>query len=86
MPSKKKKGQKQEVKPTYSVEELCAKAEELIEQLHPELAVKFYTRALELEPENTRVLDDFASLLLEMDDFAQAKEVDVHYTSNLLSF
>lgn len=87
MPSKKKKGQKTpEVKATYSVEELCSKAEDLIEQLHPELAEKFYLRALELEPENTHVLDDFATLLLEMDDFIRAKEVNVHSRFYLFHF
>jgi hypothetical protein len=76
-PRKNRKGGsgKEEVKRTYTVDELCMKAEELIEQLHPELAEKFYMKALGVEPHNTLIMDDLATLLLDMDDFERAKEV-----------
>eukprot|EP01116_Phalansterium_solitarium_P000102 TRINITY_DN10064_c0_g1_i1.p1 TRINITY_DN10064_c0_g1~~TRINITY_DN10064_c0_g1_i1.p1 ORF type:complete len:365 (-),score=101.14 TRINITY_DN10064_c0_g1_i1:291-1322(-) len=68
--SKKKSSQKQ-----YTVEQLLAKAEELLLAYNPELAEKFYKRALEQEPTNSDALDAYGSFLLEVDRFDEAKEV-----------
>lgn len=59
----------------FTVEDLLAKAEEYVESYDIELAEKFYQRAHEMEPNNTKVLDSYAGLLLEMDDFERAKQV-----------
>jgi len=60
---------------TYTVEDLLSKAEECMETLQPELAEKFYLKALELDPNNSKVMDDLAFLLLDMDDFERAKKL-----------
>jgi len=46
-----------------------------VDSFQLELAVKFCERALELEPENVKVLDTLAPLLLETGDTEHAQEV-----------
>ena len=50
---------------TYTVAQLVEKAEELAGVGEAQAALEFYKRALELEPENTAVMDDTAQLLLD---------------------
>lgn len=47
----------------------------MVDSFQLDLAVQFCERALELEPENVRVLDTLAPLLLEVGDTEQALEV-----------
>lgn len=51
---------------SFSVAELVAKAEELVDQCQPELAVKFFERALVKEPTNTALLDMVGELSTEL--------------------
>eukprot|EP01097_Dermamoeba_algensis_P010315 TRINITY_DN7562_c0_g1_i1.p1 TRINITY_DN7562_c0_g1~~TRINITY_DN7562_c0_g1_i1.p1 ORF type:complete len:336 (-),score=85.38 TRINITY_DN7562_c0_g1_i1:152-1159(-) len=55
--------------------ELLQKAEKAIERFEYDKAVNFYTRALELEPTNTSIMDDMAEILLEMGDFTNAHQL-----------
>ncbi len=59
----------------FTVEEYLNKADEFLEQMNPDLAEKFYQRALNMEPDNLRAIDSYAQLLLELGDFDRAKEV-----------
>eukprot|EP01095_Lingulamoeba_sp_RSL-Kostka_P016287 TRINITY_DN7920_c0_g1_i1.p1 TRINITY_DN7920_c0_g1~~TRINITY_DN7920_c0_g1_i1.p1 ORF type:complete len:346 (+),score=125.03 TRINITY_DN7920_c0_g1_i1:185-1222(+) len=63
------KGKKQ-----FSVESLVEKAEKCILDYELELAEKFYLRGLEIEPENTLVLDGLSQLLLDCDRVEDALE------------
>ncbi|TMW63443.1 hypothetical protein Poli38472_002384 [Pythium oligandrum] len=55
-------------KADYSVAELVAKAETLVDQCQPELAIRFYEKALAKEPSNTTLLDIVGELSLELDN------------------
>lgn len=57
----------------YTLDELLGKAEELMLTYQPELAEKFYKRALEMQPSSTDALDAYGSFLLEQDRFDEAK-------------
>ncbi|CAI5733017.1 unnamed protein product [Peronospora destructor] len=52
----------------YSVAELVTKAEALVDQCQPELAVQFYEKALVQEPTNTLLLDSIGELSTELDN------------------
>lgn len=52
----------------YSVAELVAKAEALVDQCQPELAVQFFEKALQQEPNNTALLDSVGELSTELDN------------------
>lgn len=56
----------------YSVAELVAKAETLVDQCQPDLAVQFYERALLKEPNNTALLDMVGELSTELDNSERA--------------
>ncbi|KAF1324549.1 Tetratricopeptide tpr1, partial [Globisporangium splendens] len=58
----------------YSVAELVAKAETLVDQCQPELAVQFYERALLKEPSNTALLDMVGELSTELNNPERALE------------
>ena len=53
----------------------CLQVEECIDTFQVELACKFAERALEIEPDNTRVLDTLAPLLLEAGQVDRAVEI-----------
>lgn len=59
----------------YTAEEYLAKAEELVENLQPELAVQFYQRGLDENPTYCPLIDSFAQVLLDVDEFEQARQV-----------
>ncbi|KAJ0405842.1 hypothetical protein ATCC90586_001705 [Pythium insidiosum] len=59
----------------YTAAELVAKAESLVDQCQPELAVKFYEKALLKEPNNTLLLDTIGELSTELDDPERALAV-----------
>ena len=69
----------------YSVNDILKKAEELMETLQPELAEKFFLKALSIEPNNTKIMDSYATLLLDMDELEKAKEVFIIYF-NMISY
>jgi tetratricopeptide (TPR) repeat protein len=52
----------------YSVAELVAKAEALVDQCQPELAVQFYEKAVLQEPANASLLDSVGELSTELDN------------------
>ncbi|CAI5736290.1 unnamed protein product [Peronospora farinosa] len=52
----------------YSVAELVTKAEALVDQCQPELAVQFYEKALLQEPTKTSLLDSIGELSTELDN------------------
>ncbi|OWZ17668.1 hypothetical protein PHMEG_0008359, partial [Phytophthora megakarya] len=52
----------------YSVAELVAKAEALVDQCQPELAVQFFEKALVQDPANTSLLDSIGELSTELDN------------------
>jgi len=63
-------------KGSYSVDDLLAKAEELLQSSNTvPLAQKFYARALEMEPNNTQIMDDYAECLLELQEIEQAGQL-----------
>ncbi|DAZ92683.1 TPA: hypothetical protein N0F65_003478 [Lagenidium giganteum] len=55
-------------KKQYSVDELIAKAEQLVDQCQPDLAVQFYEKALLQQPNNTALLDVVGELLTEINN------------------
>ena len=59
---------------SFSVSELLKKAESLFAECQFELAMKFYQRVLEIEPNNIQGLDGMGSLLLECGELDNAKE------------
>lgn len=61
-------------KKNYTVAELVAKAETLVDQCQPELAVKFFERALVKEPMNTALLDTIGELSTELNNPERALE------------
>jgi len=75
MPANRKGQRNVKFEKKYSVQDLMAKAEEMIQSFHPDTAEKFYIKALEMEPNNTEVMDSLAALLLDMDDWDRAKEL-----------
>uniref|UniRef100_M4B8Z2 Bacterial transcriptional activator domain-containing protein n=1 Tax=Hyaloperonospora arabidopsidis (strain Emoy2) TaxID=559515 RepID=M4B8Z2_HYAAE len=52
----------------FSVTDLVAKAQALVDQCQPELAVQFYEKALVQEPTNVALLDSIGELSTELDD------------------
>merc|ERR1712137_293616 len=63
-------------KGSYSVSDLLSKAEELLQSANTvPLAQKFYERALEQEPNNTEIMDDYAECLLELQEIEQAGQL-----------
>jgi tetratricopeptide (TPR) repeat protein len=59
----------------YSVAELVTKAEALVDQCQPDLAVQFYERALKQEPNNSALLDAVGELSTELDNPERALQV-----------
>lgn len=59
----------------FSAAELVAKAEALVDQCQPELAVRFYEKALLQEPQNTQLLDAVGELSTELDNPERALQV-----------
>ena len=56
--------------------DLLSKAEELLQSANTvPLAQKFYERALEQEPNNTEIMDDYAECLLELQEIEQAGQI-----------
>jgi predicted Zn-dependent protease len=58
----------------HSVEKLLQKAEELVDQCQPELAIQFYEKALLQTPQNTFILDMIGELSTEIDQPERALE------------
>jgi len=51
-----------------SVKQLLVKAEALVDECQPELALKFYQKASALQPENSEILDAIGELATEVDE------------------
>ena len=49
--------------------------DECVDSFQVDLACKFADRALEMDPDNTQVLDTLASLLVETNDCDRAVEI-----------
>ena len=66
-------GDEEEVDPrSFGVKELVEQANIAMDSFHPDLAAKFYERALSLEPQNTEVMDDYAELLVGVGNVGKA--------------
>ncbi|KAL4235922.1 hypothetical protein ACF0H5_004312 [Mactra antiquata] len=65
-----KKGSKSK----YSLEQLLDKAQDCIDRFEYELAQKFCQRALEMEPDNVRVLETSGALLIDLGNLEGAKQ------------
>ena len=59
----------------YTVNDLLDKASELIEKFEFDLACKFFDKALQIEPKNTMVMDEYGLVLLEMGETERAKNL-----------
>ena len=59
----------------YGVLELLTKGREMIDQYELELGLKFYTKAQEMEPENTAIMDDRAEVMLQLGLLEDAYDV-----------
>lgn len=59
--------------PTHGPQDLVERAEHALATLQPELAVKFYERALEATPDATAVMDALAELLIGLGESERAK-------------
>ncbi len=53
--------------------------EECSDRFEYELAQKFCQRALEMEPDNTKVLETSGTLLLEVGNMEAAKHVSIYH-------
>lgn len=60
---------------THTIEALLGKAQDMIDQYQPELAVKFLEKALAQSPEHVEVLDALGELYMELTQEEKAKEV-----------
>lgn len=61
-------------KKQFTPAQLVSKAEQCLDKCQPELASKFYKRALALQPHNTDIMDDLAHVLAEMHCEDEAKQ------------
>eukprot|EP00474_Spongospora_subterranea_P007378 CRZ07836.1 hypothetical protein [Spongospora subterranea] len=61
--------------PIIETQKLLDQAQSLIDQCHAEGAIKFVERALQIEPDNCRVLDLYADCLIELDRHGEAISV-----------
>lgn len=52
-----------------------SRAARAADSLEPELAARFYDRALQLEPNNTAIMDDYADVLLGVGNVAKASQL-----------
>lgn len=59
----------------WTVQDLVERAEGCAEKMDYELAAKFYQRALDLEPQNTNVMDDLGEVFMELGSTQQAIDV-----------
>ncbi|TDH70873.1 hypothetical protein CCR75_004985 [Bremia lactucae] len=57
----------------YSAPELVTKAESLVDQCQPELALQFYEKALQQDPGNASLLDSIGELSTELDNPERAR-------------
>jgi Tfp pilus assembly protein PilF len=62
-------------KKEFSPAQLIAKAEECVENCQPDLASKFYKRALALQPSNTDIMDELSPILAELHCEDEAKQI-----------
>ncbi|KAH3697071.1 uncharacterized protein LOC127862703 [Dreissena polymorpha] len=69
-----KNDKKKDAKPKYTLDQLLDKAEECIDKFEYEMAQKFCQRALEMEPDNVRVLETSGSLLIDLGNIEGAKQ------------
>lgn len=51
---------------TFTVDDLISKANEALNKLQPDLACKFYQKALEMEPQNTNLMDALADVSIQI--------------------
>eukprot|EP01098_Paradermamoeba_levis_P007319 TRINITY_DN3016_c0_g1_i1.p1 TRINITY_DN3016_c0_g1~~TRINITY_DN3016_c0_g1_i1.p1 ORF type:complete len:418 (-),score=170.93 TRINITY_DN3016_c0_g1_i1:177-1304(-) len=76
---------KKEKQPNFSAQDFLTEAENAIEMFEYETAVNCYYKALELEPKNTKIMDDLGEILLEMGDLSNAYHMlkqSIHFAPN----
>ena len=59
-------------KSTFTVDDLISKANDALNKLQPDLACKFYQKALQMEPQNTNVMDALADVLIQLGQSSEA--------------
>ena len=59
----------------YSVNDLISKASDALNKLQPDLASKFYQKALEIEPSNTNLMDALADVQLQLGQTYEALDL-----------
>ena len=62
-----------------TIERVIQKAEEAVERLDYFIAAKFYQKALDMEPNNTHIMDDFAQTLLELGETSKATQISFFF-------
>ena len=62
----------------YAFSSLAIQVDECVDTFQVELACKFAERALEMEPDNTDILDTLAPLLLEVGEVDKAVEISIY--------
>jgi len=59
----------------YTISALLKKADDLVEQFEYDGAERFYEKALQMEPNNTTILDSYAYVKLELDKLEDAQQL-----------
>ena len=59
-------------KSTFTVDDLISKANDALNKLQPDLACKFYQKALQMEPQNTNIMDALADVLIQLGQSSEA--------------
>lgn len=59
-------------KPVITVDALVEQGNVALNRLQPELASSFFKRALDIEPENTNLMDAYADVLMQLGEMPQA--------------
>lgn len=59
----------------FDVNILMSKAQEMVDQCQPELALKFYEKAQQQEPQNSQILDAMGEIYLELQCPQEAYQV-----------
>lgn len=65
-----------------TVEDLIEQANNALNKFQPELAAKFYKRAIEMSPNETNLMDAYADVLLQLGEVKEAYELVLYENSD----
>jgi Tfp pilus assembly protein PilF len=74
----------QRLSSTRSFDELVRLAEERFQQMDLDEAEKYYRLALKLQPKNTEIMDIIGEILIEKQNFDEAKKASIQISSSKL--